>query len=126
MPIDSRSFVKPSLRLGCIDAHHKNIFSKLNIVCNIEIEFAVAAEIPSEEMSVEPNDAIAEDAIELDNDPFPFIRRRDSKRSTIPPDTCFRKCSPDRLEAVIVQRLLFRLNEFKLDRPIVGDVQCSP
>src|SRR5713101_2149563 len=127
VPVDSGSFVKPSLRLRCIDAQGKNVFHAIHkVVGDVKTEFAVAAEISSEEMPVEPYDAIAKNPIELYGDPLAFVRRRNGKRSAVPSDTCSGKLSANRLEAVIVQHLLFRLNEFQLDSPIVRDIQSSP
>src|SRR5579862_384010 len=77
-------------------------------------------------MTVQPDDAIAEDAIEFHDDAFAGVCFRNSKCPSVPPYGSLCKLSADRFVAVIANRFVFTINEILLYRPIVREIERPP
>ena len=130
MTVDTRTLVIPPLIERGIHANSYNILAAIfDIICDVEAERRVPAEVSPKIEAVEEDDRIPEHTIEVERDAPPFIRRRYVESSLIPTDTRRRKLSPQPLSAVCgVDRNLgfLNLDKRQFDRPIVRKVHYAP
>ncbi len=139
MAIEAGAFVEPSLAERGIDADGQDIGATVIIeeIGEIDAEGSVAARILADDAAVHEDEAVAEDAVELQPDPAVPIGRADGKGAAIPADAVFRIFAPDRLEAVRGDAIFdvavgrrgkrpFRMREGQAHRPVVRYADLRP
>ena len=77
-------------------------------------------------MPIDPHDAVAEDAVELDTDALAKIALRDVERAAIPADAVLGEIRADREASVLDVLALVLLHQRQFDAPVVREIHDSP
>lgn len=122
--VDARAFVPPALGRGRVDAHGDDVAAAVvQVVGDVDAEARVAARLAMQEVAVDPDDAVAEHAVELERDAPAACRRRERELAPVPADAVLRERAADRLRAVW-RAAAFAERQFH--RPVVRQIDAAP
>ncbi len=125
--IDSGAFVPPAFVVGGVGAEGEDIFfAVVEIVGEVVAEGGVAAGVAAEAVAVDPDDGVAEDAVEFDGDAAAEVGFGDFKCSSIPADGGFGVIGADGAEAVLAKFFVAFGVEGQFDGPVVGEIDGWP
>ena len=87
MAINARAFVKPAFEPAGVDPHDKHIRAAgIRVGRDVKVEARVTADVASKEVAIQPHEAIAVDAVELQPQRLARIVRRQSEGAAVPAD----------------------------------------
>ena len=84
----------------------------------------VPAEVAADEMAVQRDGRVAEDAVEFERDPPTLVAGREREDAPVPSDAGRGIVAPQRMIAKVVE--LLRLDVRQFDRPVVRQVHGAP
>src|SRR6185437_17085744 len=100
--IDAGALVEPSFAPGGIDAHDEHVRSAVgDEIRDVEPKRGIAAHVAAQQVAVEGDEAVAEDAVELDCDASAGVGRGDLEGTAIPADARGRIVAAERFAAVV-------------------------
>ena len=124
MAIEARTLVPPALLRGGVHPHGDDIAAAVvQVVGEVHPEARVAAGLAPQVVPVDPDDAVAEDAVELQRDAPTLRRRRDGQLAPVPADAVLGERAADRLRAM---GRAAALAERQFHRPVVRQVDAAP
>ena len=122
--VDACPFIEPAFFHCGVDPHGDNVVAAvIEVIGNIIAETPVAALLGAEIEAVDPDDGIAEDAVELDEYALAQIRPRNGEAPAVPSHAVFRKRAAHRSVPVAEAAAFVKR---KLDTPVMGEVQFPP
>ena len=98
----------------------------VQVVGQVVAKADIPAGVSAEAMSVDPDDAVAKDAVEFDEIRRPRSRLGMVELAPIPADAVFREIRPDARRAMLDMLALVLLDQRQFDRPVVGQIDDSP
>src|SRR5205807_2188353 len=102
VPVNPRALVPPTFITARIDPHSDHVLTDVvQIIGEIVSKRLVPAGMAAQTVAVDPDDAVAEDAVEFDADTLAKIRFRNVERSPVPSDAVLGKIRADREAAVL-------------------------
>ncbi len=121
--VDAGTFVEPAFLAGGVDADDEFIFlAGEGVFGDVEVEAGVAAGVAAEAMAVEPDEGVAEDAVEGEGEGFSGVGGGEVEGAAVPADVGFPFGSEGFVAVVFVAFFV----EGEFDGPVVGEVEGSP
>src|SRR5450756_830087 len=121
MAVNTGAFVEPSFILAGIRSDYDGIFSReVQEVGDIVGSAAIAAEMAAHIAVVDPNLAIAEDAIKLQDESLSGVGPIDGKSLAVPSDTILREEAAHGMIAMRVQVSVVYVFEREGYHPVMG------
>src|SRR5579872_721230 len=120
MPVDARTLIEPALVLRSIDADHYRILSPvMQEIGDIISRSAITAEIAAQITIVDPYLAVAKDAVELQQEPLPRVRRVHRKGLAIPANAARGEQPAYGMIPVTVDVVVIALYKWRSYRPVM-------
>ena len=124
VPVDARAFVEPAFELRRVDAHRQHVLAAVvGKVGDVVGEAGVAAFVAADDVAVDPDEAVAEHAVELDAEPLARVGAGDVELLAIPADAGGGIVATDGFAACAPSAFCV---EGQLDGPVVRQVELSP
>src|SRR5271165_1375427 len=125
MPINSRTFVKPSIAKAGVQARNQIVLATVvQKVRQIKTKRRVAIVIAAHEVTVQEDQRTAESTIELHDHTPPNVFLGNVEHAAIPTDAGLGMTATERFVTMRLQ--IFIVNKRQLDGPIVRQVQRAP
>src|SRR6185369_7248568 len=110
-----------------VNAHGDDVAGAVvQVVGQVVAEAGIAALVAAEAVAVDPDDAVAEHAIELDGDAAAEVRLGDLEGAAIPADAVLGMIGTDGAKTVLAEFLVPLGIERQFDRPVVREVDGAP
>src|ERR1700754_1050616 len=127
MPVDARAFIEPALILTGICPHHHRVLSMHpEEVGDIVGRTAISAEMSPQVTVVDPDLAVPEDAVKLQDEPLAGILPIDLERLPVPPNRILRKQGPHRMITMHIDVIVPYMLKRKTNRPIMRQLHRRP